>query len=264
MSNYLFVDGAYLRERMLDFSKRVHGQDQALPIDFDLLRQCSSFDKAFYYDSPPARLDGETHENYEGRIEPYVALTNSVRELYGWHVFDGVAKRRRSGSSQKEVDVKIAVDLLTNALKNNMERACLIAGDQDFRPVVEAVVREKTFLTLWFAKSSISSDLRYAADARLEMDAFFFDELVAQSTSRLPMPTRIGVRHPLQSDHAMQRTTIVAADDSTWALYLNLTNRKYVLVEKSSTPKHHAYTHANKDMLRRVFAFQYGEKNWTD
>lgn len=264
MTKYLFVDGAYLRERMADFSQRVYGLDQ-VPIDFEGLRAEHGFHKAYYYDSPPARDEkaGETTEDYERRIQPYVALTNGVRELNGWHVFDGVAKRRKSGSSQKEVDVKIAVDLLTNAVKNNMDEACLIAGDQDFRPVVEAVVREKTFLTLWFAKSSISSELRYAADARLLMDAFFLDQLVIHSARPFPMPPKLRIRYPLSADHTRLSTRVVGANGSEWALYLRPSNNNFVLVDISG--EHDvAYCHIDKDVLRRVFAFEHGLNEWID
>jgi uncharacterized LabA/DUF88 family protein len=43
----------------------------------------------------------------------------------------GVKPRR-----QKGVDVLLAVDMLTHAFRNSFERAVLVAGDLDFKPVV--------------------------------------------------------------------------------------------------------------------------------
>jgi uncharacterized LabA/DUF88 family protein len=40
---------------------------------------------------------------------------------------------------QKEVDVLLAVDMLTRSFYKNMTKAVLLAGDRDFKPVVEVV-----------------------------------------------------------------------------------------------------------------------------
>ena len=59
---------------------------------------------------------------------------NSIRSLAGFHVIEGTLSAKR----QKEVDVALAVDMLTHAFNHNMGWAHLIAGDLDFRPLVQA------------------------------------------------------------------------------------------------------------------------------
>jgi hypothetical protein len=45
-----------------------------------------------------------------------------------------------------------------------MSRAALLAGDLNFRPVVEALVRGGVFVEVWYEKTSGARDLYWAAD----------------------------------------------------------------------------------------------------
>jgi uncharacterized LabA/DUF88 family protein len=62
----------------------------------------------------------------------------------------GAPKKRR----QKEVDVLLAADMLTHGYDGNMDKAILIAGDLDFRRVVEALVRRGVFVEVWYEPKS--------------------------------------------------------------------------------------------------------------
>ena len=48
-----------------------------------------------------------------------------MRDVEGFHVVEGFTFGRR----QKGVDVNIAVDMLMHTVRNNMDRAYLLAGD---------------------------------------------------------------------------------------------------------------------------------------
>jgi hypothetical protein len=52
-----------------------------------------------------------------------------------------------------------------------MESLTFIAGDQDFRPLLDAVVREGMYVELWYAANSFSPELRTTADARRRLTA---------------------------------------------------------------------------------------------
>lgn len=170
---YLFIDGAYLQERTKAFcdywfSKQVRLEHSALG---------SGFEKVFYYDCLPAKADKETDADYEKRVAEKEAFFDRLREIRGWHVIEGVSKRRKKGpASQKEVDILIAVDMLTHTYRKNMDRLTFIAGDQDFRPLVDAVVKDGMYVELWYDPRSISKDLRDTADARTELDYFTFHQ----------------------------------------------------------------------------------------
>lgn len=163
---YLFIDGAYLDEVIRDFGRKFWSIED-LPIDFEAIAPRGAYQKVFYYNCPPPQARDESESDWVLRTQPYFERMKAIGELAGFHVFEGTTKRhRKRGPTQKEVDVQIAVDLLTNSFKGNMEFATLLAGDQDFRPVVEAVVREGMYLTLWTERKSSSERLRAAADAR--------------------------------------------------------------------------------------------------
>lgn len=187
---YLFIDGAYLDHVIADMSKKLWGID---PVPLDYRALSAGYTKTFYYNCPPPALTNELDAESAKRTDPYFKRLHELSELSGWHVFEGTTKRsKKRGATQKEVDVQIAVDLLTNSFKANMDSATLLAGDQDFRPVVEAASREGMFVTVWCEPSSASRELRHAADERDALDFFRFQGLIAPHTQ---VPYRLPERH---------------------------------------------------------------------
>jgi hypothetical protein len=67
---------------------------------------------------------------------------------------------------QKGVDVAIAVDMLTHSYRKNIGRATLFAGDLDFLPLVEALVQDGMYVTLWYCRERTSKELIDAVDQR--------------------------------------------------------------------------------------------------
>jgi uncharacterized LabA/DUF88 family protein len=129
-----------------------------------LMRQADAT-RAYFYDSLDGALrPGEDDAARSARIAPLEKFFGEVRDLYGFHVrlgtVSGHGKRRR----QKQVDILLAVDMLTHGLNGNMGKAVLLAGDLDFRPIVEALVRSGVFVEVWYHPTSIARDLPGAAD----------------------------------------------------------------------------------------------------
>ena len=193
-TEYLFIDGGYLTEVLTDFSRRFY-PDKTVDVDYKKLG--AGFTKIFYYDCEPPQKGDETPEAYGKRLSAYQARSYELSEYPGWHVFEGVTKRQgKRGNVQKEVDVQIAVDLLTHSFRRNMEGVVLMAGDQDFRPVVEAVVREGMYLTLWSDPRHTSKELRHAADARRSFDVYTFNDHLVDGTAKCQLPQRFGQPSP--------------------------------------------------------------------
>jgi uncharacterized LabA/DUF88 family protein len=159
---YLFIDGEYLRQRHREAMREFFGVDGDLEVSA-LMHQAQA-SRAYFYDSlDDAPRPGETGEACQARIAPLEQFFASVRALSGFHVQLGTVsqgKRRQ----QKEVDILLAVDMLTHGFDRNMEKAVLVAGDLDFRPIVEALVRRGVFVEVWYHRSSIAQDLPGAAD----------------------------------------------------------------------------------------------------
>ena len=59
--------------------------------------------------------------------------------------------------------------MLGHAVRGNYQRATLVAGDLDFRPLVEELVSLGRHVSVVFERSSASQDLLDAADSRVEM-----------------------------------------------------------------------------------------------
>ena len=120
--------------------------------------------RVYFYDAIDyARRHDETEEASQARIAALEQFFSYVRSLSGFHVRPGSVRPGKK-REQKEVDVSLAVDMMEHGFNGSMSKAVLIAGDVDFRPVVEALVRHGVFVHVWYHRSSIAPDLPGAAD----------------------------------------------------------------------------------------------------
>jgi hypothetical protein len=104
-----------------------------------------------------------------------------IAALDGYFVRRGSlrGKRRR----QKEVDVLLAVDMLSHSHRRNTDRMMLLGGDLDFRPLVEALVDQGTIVTV-DCDARGSKELTLAADSQKLLT---LRELWDISTGRMSM-----------------------------------------------------------------------------
>ncbi len=167
--SYLYIDGAYLRNLVESTSAKYFA---GAFVDIDPHRLTSSFRKSFYYDCLPSRVKGESDEALDVRFTQRKKFFDLLRCTPGVHVFEGVIRGTQNRSRQKQIDVKLAVDMLAHSYRRNMSKATLLAGDLDFKPVVDAIVQDGMYVTLWYDKASASLDLIYASDAQNEINAW--------------------------------------------------------------------------------------------
>lgn len=116
--------------------------------------------------------DGESPEQLEHRIADDRAYFERVRSLEGFHLRLGTLVGRRTSKReprQKGVDVHLAVDMLTHAFRRNMKQAVLYTGDQDFVPLVRALVDAGTYVTLRAVSRSCNDELRALCDRFSEL-----------------------------------------------------------------------------------------------
>lgn len=64
----------------------------------------------------------------------------------------------------KRVDITLATEMLTHAHRKNYDIAVLVAGDEDYVPLVEAVQNEGRQVVLWALKNGLSTSLRKTCD----------------------------------------------------------------------------------------------------
>ncbi|KAF0198394.1 MAG: protein of unknown function DUF88 [Bacteroidetes bacterium] len=159
---YLFVDGGYLDKVISEVGKNFWNSD-SLPIDYQKLG--FRFDKIFYYNCLPGRKNGENDTDYECRINLSVEFYEKLKMLDKFHVFEGVTFGRKNKIRQKTVDIMISVDMLRHSFRKNMDKAFLLTGDLDFKPLIEALILEGMYTTVIYSDTSFSKELLFVADS---------------------------------------------------------------------------------------------------
>jgi uncharacterized LabA/DUF88 family protein len=119
--------------------------------------------RRYYYTSCPG--DDQARSGVELRLR-----------AYGIHAPRVFHKPR--GKRAKRVDISLATDMLTHVHRGNYDVGILVAGDEDYVPLVEAVKAEGAQVAVWFIGNGLSAGLRHSAD-------HFFDleEVLAETDS---------------------------------------------------------------------------------
>jgi len=154
--HYLFVDAGSLRGRLDNLFARFF-QGQAYTIAFPAL--ASGFTKVFWYDAIPVKTDNKDETTYNRRAAPQLEMLDGASNVDRIHIYEGDVRKRRKRNEQKKVDVMIAVDMLTHTFRRNMHEATLLTGDNDFKPLVDALVHDGMFVTLWYPPDETSKEL---------------------------------------------------------------------------------------------------------
>lgn len=167
---YLFVDGSNFRQYFNESTQKWFGQE--VEFDFNKIKEFFKAEKAFYYDCiDDIKNDHETDDNFHVRVNAQEEKLNKIREVEGCHVFLGSLRKakKQKNRGQKEVDVMLAVQMMEHAFRGNMNKAVLLSGDLDFRPLVESSIRLGLFVEVVGDRSHISQDLIHSADSHKKL-----------------------------------------------------------------------------------------------
>jgi uncharacterized LabA/DUF88 family protein len=168
-TQYLFIDGGCLRQSISEI-EHTFAAGRKLGVDFSALT--AGFHKVFYYDALPSKSGDESDADYQARHDAAATLHDRLGALDRFHVYEGETRRSlsRKKQEQKKVDIMIAVDMLTHSFRRNMEQATLLTADLDFKPLLDALVTEGMFVTLWYPPNRTSPELIKSADRRRRLD----------------------------------------------------------------------------------------------
>ena len=86
-----------------------------------------------------------------------------------------VFKKNKTRGS-KQVDISLSVDMLTHASRKNYDVAVLAAGDEDYVPLVDAVMAEGRRVCLWFVEKGLSPLLKNRVDHFYSLEHILLDE----------------------------------------------------------------------------------------
>ncbi|MEP0874144.1 NYN domain-containing protein [Trichocoleus desertorum AS-A10] len=170
-TTYLFIDGGYLKDKYNKTKQWFEGNGE---IDFYKIKGYFSAKKAFYYDClDNQRKAQESESDFSLRLFEQKQFFNSIQEVEGFHVqlgtLVGDGKKRR----QKEVDILLAVDMMNHAIRGNMDKAVLLSGDRDFRPLVQSLIQMGTYVLIASDEESTAKEFIWAADSHHKIT--FFD-----------------------------------------------------------------------------------------
>lgn len=165
---YLFIDGGYLQAVYRDLFNPIFGATYL--VDYKCVMETFGARRVFLYDClDDLRRTGESDADFQARVQQQQDVFDAIDKVEGVHVRYGFLSPGRK-RQQKEVDVLLAVDMLTHSFYKNMGEAVLLSGDRDFKPVVESIVRLGTLVKVAYDPRAGSRDLARAADYEMEID----------------------------------------------------------------------------------------------
>jgi uncharacterized LabA/DUF88 family protein len=253
---YLFIDGNYARE-IFNAAMTMVFQDPGELNPAAISDQARAF-KSFYYDCEDFKKDSEAKEEFAARLQKQQEFFSNIRSLPSMHVQLGKlagGRRRR----QKEVDVLLAVDMLTHGFYKNMTRAVLVSGDLDFRPVVEALLRVGVYIEVWYEKTSCSDELYLAADRGNPMDWHMLYGWSSDSFRNAhPLPSRNDTHAAISSEHLLRAG--VAGRGKV--ILATTPGRKGYIIRFEHDAGVTWYEHSDQPVLERYFCMLNGPITW--
>jgi uncharacterized LabA/DUF88 family protein len=84
--------------------------------------------------------------------------------------------KKDKARGSKQVDISLAVDMLSHAHRGNYDAAVLVAGDEDYVPLFDAVAAAGCRVFLWFVKDGLSPVLKRRADHFYDLGRVLFNE----------------------------------------------------------------------------------------
>lgn len=187
-TRYLFIDGGCLRETLKYYSENYFN---SLPVELSFPHLSLTYKKIFYYDSLPAQKQNESDDDYKNRVQAVREFLTNLNYYDGVHVFEGDTRRRREKVEQKKIDVKITVDMLNHSIRKNMTHATLLTADLDFKPLIDALVDNGMYITLWYPPGKTNSELIHAADSGVQLNlSSIYENSLAEIRQSFKLPQR--------------------------------------------------------------------------
>ena len=256
-AKYLFIDGSYAREIYQRAMKEVFGICGEV-IPGRIASQIGPF-RTFFYDClDDVRRDGENDQDFDTRMRAQEKYVADVQANRGMHLRLGTltgARKRR----QKEVDVLLAVDMLTHGFNHTMSHAILLAGDLDFRPVVETLVRAGIFVEVWSEDRSTAKDLQWAGDASLPIDWHtMYNWSNPEFHAAHPFPRQSDRHAPLASPHVLNSGVAQACS----VIIMRDQGRGPFVLKAQMKDATYWFEHDDQQVLERYFSMRYGPVEW--
>ena len=158
---YLFIDGGFLQRFEEDMREKIEPEFQSASLNMAIVG--SGFDRVFYYDAYPEKKSNQSDEEFEQISEQTEKHFDMISRTRNFSVRPALTKGGRR-QQQKGVDVLLAIECLSHAVRNNIDEATIMTSDLDFYPLFEALLQTKTKSVLRYQIGHTSKELVRAAD----------------------------------------------------------------------------------------------------
>ncbi|KKN54187.1 hypothetical protein LCGC14_0594800 [marine sediment metagenome] len=123
-----------------------------------IISQERSIDKIFTYMGTEYLRDRKRIVNREKFFQLLKRKGITVRKI-------PLVEKPGGKQKEKEVDISLAIDILDFAFKNELDRAILVSGDGDFRPVIKRLQKYNKEIEIWSFRNTLSSRLKQTVEA---------------------------------------------------------------------------------------------------
>lgn len=254
-TKYLFIDGGYFDKVVVKIAKEFFKVED-IPIDYNKVR--GSYNKVFYYNALPGKGHGEKKSDYDKRIDDKVEFYNKLKLIPSFHVYEGVTYGSGGRIRQKAVDIKIAIDMFRHTINKNMDNATLLAGDLDFKPLLDALLMEGMYTTLYYYPSNTNNELLFSADyaEKIKIETIYnWAANEFQSNNQIPRHESLNPSHT----NSWKRIKEFQLNNKSSNLYKDQNNH-YVVEIKVSSSSSSCFFYYDLDLLLKFLREDKGAK----
>ena len=144
----ILIDNYYLKKEVLNHMEGTFKLDYKSFCDLLCQKHNSSLFRTYVYD-----CEFKSNE----------VLLDRLEKLANFKIRRGEKKKVGFHFVQKQVDIQLAVDMITLS-KSNIQNIILVSGDTDFIPVVKYVQDQGTRVYLWSANKDNNGELARNCD----------------------------------------------------------------------------------------------------
>lgn len=143
-----------------------------------------AYDPSVYVWSPrfynPLHLRAKTiRTHYYTSVQgDQMRIDKAIDDLRKLNIEHPSVFQRKSNARSKQVDISLCTDMLLHAARKNYETAVLVAGDEDYVPLVKAVKSEGRRVILWFISNGLSPVLQRSVDLFFNIEDYLFEQNV--------------------------------------------------------------------------------------
>jgi uncharacterized LabA/DUF88 family protein len=258
--NHLFVDGEYLRRAYAQTLSQVVPENEVAfeNFDFEVLKKFAGASKIYFYDAvDESAADAHSRSDFLEAISHVAAL----------HVRTGSVRpgKKNKPKQQKQVDVALAVDCLTQTFHKSVDTLTLVLGDIDFLPLVEVLVHQGAFVRILYEKRSASVDLLRSADEATELTLDVLWDLSSDAFRKACPKPIYGYNSPVSLLKEICKGTI---ENKTVTLYDNTERSSVVLGDhfytEYNTPRVNGYICRDRSILEKYLAVIGKPVTWTE